>query len=418
MTSFTRKIFINQLGRIFYLTLCLFSIFKAFFKWLFNNNIFEYFDEVIFLISLIVFLANLFFKRKVKFIYATLTIFIIYSIVISLLFGVSGTLFTITAQTFINIKFFIIILAFITVFKNNVTTLNKFFLLVVSISAFSVLLQLVLGKSFNEIFNVSTFARPNVRYVGFFTHPNHLAYVFFLYVAYLLNNKFKYNLRLSNKDWFKILASIVVIFLADSRTSILAVLIFLFAFYWQLIKRNYNLIIGVIVSSIILVGGYMVLFTSFIDSIISNVKDTLDLNSHYIRGNMIYLAGLIFFQYFPIGTGASTFGSVLSDTKVFEMYGQANRYYFKNEIGIYDSNIASIIGEYGFIGILFFIGLFNSLIKYLKSFTFRKTLIAPLFLIFIMYMITNPMLTNNLYTILTSIVAVLFVIDLKEQELN
>jgi hypothetical protein len=401
---------IYKIFRPLFLTLSFFSVFKGIFGWLFNTNVFEYLDELVFFIAIIVLLPEFLFKNSLKVIFFSIGAFIIYSIVVSQIFGVSGNILTISFQTLISIKFFIILLAVVELFKENFKELNKFFLIMVGFAILGLLIHVFLGKSFNQIVGVSVFARPNIRYVGFFTHPNHLAYLMVLYVGYILNNKYKVSQRLNLLDLIKIISSFTVIILTDSRTAMLAISILLLAFYWQVIRKNYRLILSGFL--LVFLGLlYTIFYTSLFDSIIDNINDTLDINSHYIRGNMIYLSGLIVMDYFPIGTGAATFGSVLSDDAVYELYGQANRYYFANEIGIYDSNLASIIGEYGFIGILFFIGMFKYLYKYLKSFAEYKTLLLTLFVIFIFYSSTNPMLTNNAYAILSSIVMVLFVIE-------
>lgn len=293
-------------------------------------------------------------------------------------------------------------------FKNDFGKLNRVFKYIIVFALTGLLIHLFFGVKLNQWIGISAFARPNIRYLGFFTHPNHLAYLMVVYVAYLLNNKFVNRLKLSLADWLKILIGFFVIILADSRTAMLGAGILIFAFYWELIKKNYKIIFSFLVLGFF--GFlYVYFYTSLKDSIIQNINDTLDITSSYIRGNMIYLSGLIFIDYFPFGTGAATFGSVLSDDTVYAIYGQADRYYFANEIGIYDSNVASVIGEYGFIGMLLFGTIFFYLIRYLKQITPYRTLIMPLMVVFLLYSITNPMLTNNVYSLLSAIVLFLFV---------
>ena len=392
----------------FYLILIFLSLFKGVFAVAFKTHVFEYLDEILFLFSILILLPIILFSKKIKLIHFIVVTFIAYSILISILFGVSGNFLTIALQSLITIKFFIILLAFIELFKDHYSTLNKVFLFVIGFAVLGVLIHVIFGVKFNHWVGISTFARPDIRYVGFFTHPNHLAYLMILYVGYILNNKYTISQALSFRDLIKIIGSLIIIILTDSRTAMLAIGILLFAFYWKFFKSNYKIVLSAILIGIISVL-YVVFYTNLLHSIIENIHQTLDLASHYIRGNMIYLSGLIFIDYFPIGTGAATFGSVLSDDTVYALYGQADRYYFANEMGIYDSNVASIVGEYGFIGIIFFFAMFYYLISYLKSFVSAKTLVVPLIVVFLFYSITNPMLTNNLYTILTSIILVLFV---------
>lgn len=384
------------------------SVFKGVFMTIFKSRIFEYLDEVAFLISIMVLLPIFLMKRRIKLIYFFVGVFVVYSVAVSLFFGLNSDFLEIILQTFITIKFFIILLALIELFKDSRRTLNNFFLFTVCFAGLGVLIHVILGVRFNHLMEIATFARPNIRYVGFFTHPNHLAYIALLYMIYVLNIKFVKQSSLSFYDWIKIVTAFFVIILADSRTAMLAAGILFFVFYWELIKRNYKIILsGVLIG--VLGLAYVWFYTGLVESIGRNLRDTFDLSSHYIRGNMIYLSGLIFLDFFPIGTGAATFGSVLSGDTVYALYGQADRYYFVNKKGIYDSNVASIVGEYGFLGIIFFIFLFYYLIKYLKGFTSHKTLMLPLVFLFLFYSITNPMLTNNLYVLLTSVVLVLLV---------
>ncbi|GAA0750925.1 hypothetical protein GCM10009433_00350 [Psychroflexus lacisalsi] len=331
-----------------------------------------------------------------------------YSVVISLIFGVNGNFLEILFQTLISIKFFIILLAFIELFKYNYKTLNKFFFIVIGFTVFGLLLHLSFGLKFNQWIGISAFARPDTRYVGFFTHPNHLAYMMIIYAGYILNNKYKINKNLNFKDLLKILICFIIIILADSRTAMLSIGLLITAFYSKYFIKNYKVLLSFLFLGF-LASIYAYFFTGLLDSIAQNINQSMDLTSSYIRGNMIYLSGLISIDYFPIGTGAATFGSVISDDIVYEIYGQADRYYFKNEQGIYDSNVASIIGEYGVMGIIFFFFMFYYLLSFLKKISTTKTFVFPIILVFLFYSITNPMLTNNLYTIITSILLVLFI---------
>lgn len=385
------------------------SVFKGIFSWFFNTTIFEYLDEVIFLLSIGILLPTYLFSKKLKIIHFIILIFFIYSVLISVFFGYNDDFLRIVLQTLITIKFFIILLAFFSLFQDDLDLLKKFFSLVVKFAIVGLVIHLIFGVSFNNVVGVSTFARPNLRYVGFFTHPNHLAFLMIVVIGLILNTAKVETRILKISEWIKIVFAFLVILLTDSRTALLTAGLFFIAFYWKFLMRNYKILLGFMGVGIITVV-LLLIYTDLYESISINIKDTFDLDSHYIRGNMIYLAATILWEFIPIGTGAASFGSVLSNTKVYEMYDQAHRYYFINEIGIYDSNIASIVGEYGLIGIVFFVAMFIYLKRYLQSFTISKNnLISTFLLIFLFYSITNPMLTNNLYVIISSIVLLLFV---------
>ena len=228
-----------------------------------------------------------------------------------------------------------------------------------------------------------------------------MAYIAVLYIGYLLSkieaNKMKFNVS----TIIQILISIAILFLADSRTSIVAVLILFIGFYWHLLKRNAFILVYVF-SSILVIILLLIVFTDIFTSIIQNISASLTLESSYIRGNMIFLSGMIFYEFFPIGTGAASFGSVLANKKVYEYYNQADRYYFSNDIGLYDSNIASVVGEYGLIGIIVYFLLFKYIYKYVrKSFNTKGKMLKYVFFVFIFYTITNPMITNNVYILIS-----------------
>lgn len=393
----------------FILLLGFISIFRTFFSSIFRTDIFKYADEVIFALCLVVLSGLYVFSKKLKLIHLLILSFIVYSIVISLLFGYNNKFVSIVLQTLINIKFFIFLLTFIILFKKKLHLVQSFFKYVVIFSCVGLILHLIFGTYFNNFIGVSTFSRPNIRYVGFLPHPNHLAYLAVLYIGLIFNFCKNSKGHISKKDWFKISLAILVIILTDSRTSIIAVFIFFIGYYWLFILNNYRIFLGAILSALFIVISIF-FFTDVFDTIVLNIEESFDLNSHYIRGNMIYLSVLILYQFFPIGGGAATFGSVLANDEIYALYGQAERYYFINDIGIYDSNIASIVGEYGVIGILFFIAIFMALKIHLKTLSFyKKPMINSLFFVFLFFSITNPMFTNNIYILLSVPVFILFV---------
>jgi hypothetical protein len=77
--------------------------------------------------------------------------------------------------------------------------------------------------------------------------------------------------------------------------------------------------------------------------------------SQYIRGIMIYFSVVLATKYFPFGTGAASYGTLLSDNSpVYREIGLSTTYHFQTKWGIYDSNFASILGEFGVLGMVLF----------------------------------------------------------------
>jgi len=406
----------NYLIRLFFLIFSALSIFKYFFKRITTLSIFDYTEEFLLVFCFLVLFIKIWTKRKGAFIHIVVILFLVYSIFISLLFGLNRDIFDIIAQSIITIKFFIFLITFVVLFKNHILEIKKFLFWVLAFVAFGLILHLLLGKIFNSIYGVSTYARPHLRYTGFFRHPNHLAYVGVIFIALTLDSIKKRDLNINWTGWLKIMAGTGIIILSDSRTALLAIPILFSVFYWDYVYKNVTVFFSFIFIGM-LSAFFVLLFTDLSDSIIENIEMSYSLDTHYIRGLMLYMSFMLIVQYFPIGSGAGTFGSIFAhDSQVYIDFGVSKRYYFIEEWGIYDSNFASILGEYGFIGIILFFILFNSAYKNLRynfSGVKKSPMLKAMFLVFVFFCISNPMLTNSVY-ILLSAPAFLLIANTKE----
>ncbi len=407
----------SKLTRIFFLTLSAFSIFKFFFKRITSIPFFDYAEETLLLFSFMVLFLNILKRRKLALVHIAVFFFLAYSIIISLLFGLNRELIDIVVQSVITIKFFIFLITFVLLFKDHMDELNKFFTLILTFAIIGVVLHLLLGTTFNSFYGVPTYARPNLRYTGFFRHPNHLAYVGVIIIALTLDKVKKQSVNISTKGWLKILGGIAIIIMSDSRTALLAIAILFTSFYWEYAYKNVNVFFSFIFITM-LTTFLLLIFTDLSQSIINNIEMSYSLKSHYIRGLMLYMSALLIVQYFPIGSGAGTFGSIFAhDSQVYKDFGVDKRYYFVEEWGIYDSNVASIIGEYGFIGIFLFLFLFTTAYKNLVfnfSGTKKSHMLKAMFWVFAFFCISNPMLTNSVYSLL-SVPVFLIIANTKEK---
>ncbi len=124
---------------------------------------------------------------------------------------------------------------------------------------------------------------------------------------------------------------------------------------------------------------------------------------------MVYLGISLASQYFPISVGAGNFGSVMSDNSpVYKILGVSNNDFFINLEGVYDSNLASILGEYGFLGLFFYLFLTYKILGFLfvNYFSIRIISFSAIFIVFL----TQPFFSYQV----NSINFLIFVFSLRE----
>ncbi len=361
-------------------------------------------DEILLVACILLLCGHWLMASRVKIIYLLVIAFFIYSVIISLLFGYNRDPADVVIQSLINLKFVLLLLTFLLYFQKKITLVRKFFNVVLLVAIVGIVLNLVTGTTFNSFFDIPVSVRSNqsLRFGGFL-NPNQMAYLMAMYIGISLNRAKANTGYLTQSDWLKIAASMAIIFLTDSRSAIIGVLFFFVAFYWEYLLKNARMFL----SFFIVMAVSLLLFLSFsnvISILLINLAGSFSLDSYYIRGIIINMALQITYLHFPIGTGAATFGTVLSDNSpVYEYFGVAHRSFFLEKRGIYDSAFASILGEYGLIGILFYGKILYFLKRFLLSFSsiHKNIMLNALFMAFLFYSLTNPVLTNNIYIFLS-----------------
>jgi len=121
---------------------------------------------------------------------------------------------------------------------------------------------------------------------------------------------------------------------------------------------------SVILSSISLVVLY---YLGIVDTILNDVKYFSGGISEnlYIRGIMIKMALSVSLDEFPFGVSLVQFGTPYSwGSSVYEYYGVAELHFFYDKSSaVFDSNLATILGGAGFLGLLFYFYSLYYLIK-------------------------------------------------------
>lgn len=299
----------------------------------------------------------IFFKKTPK-----VVIYVIFGLIyfwgISAILGENRDLFSISMQVLIHFKLFLIYL----VFRYGYFFLRKYdmlgilnYCLKISLlmSFLGMIANIVLGDRFFMFFDANIILRDGAyRYEGFQLKPNDAAFVFsFIYFFY------SYRFSVDKKWTAYVLISVVcvgMILMNGSRTALIGVMLSWIALAS---KSAVSKLVGMVMISVVATAFLMTDYANFfINETLKNIGEFSNIdNSNYIRAIMIYYGVKLAGIYFPIGSGAASFGSVMSvGSPVYSQLGIAGLPFFEDFWGVYDSNFATIFGEFGLAGLLYF----------------------------------------------------------------
>lgn len=270
--------------------------------------------------------------------------------------------YTVIIQSIINFKFFLYFVLFFCatiLFNNNFEKINKIFKLCLLFSLLGAFVNLIFPGDF--IYSTYEYALARPRIIGFQFKPNDLAIFLSLFFSGFLFNGC---VKIVKLKWIFIFFILCLIVISTSRTALLISIISI-VFYAYHVKGQYA-IINISIAFFSFLGFSLIstifLFEYFLESFflketISNFSEFSSIEtSKYIRFIMVFFGFKLLLNYFPFGTGAGTFGTVMSDdSPVYDMLGISQMEFFQKMEGVYDSNIASIFGEYGVVGIIVFV---------------------------------------------------------------
>lgn len=286
----------------------------------------------------------------------------------------------------------------------------KIFEVVVIFSILGFFINLIKPEIFSSNFHNFTFGERTSRIVGLQMKPNDFAILLGFYCFFLASKIDK--LILPERDNIKLLICLIMITITTSRTGLLIAFL---AIFLAATKRKSFLSKQVMYAITFTLLGLFFAFSDsfFVTETIRNFNQFENIeSSKYIRFIMLYYSFILSIDFFPFGTGAGTYGTVLSnDSWVYTYLGLSHLEFFQDFWGIYDSNIAGLIGEYGFI---FSFLLFVCLYKLLRNIVREKRTTKFMIFIALIVCLFQPFLSYHV----NAVNFLLLAFSLKHEKFN
>jgi hypothetical protein len=384
----------EKLLKILFAFVILISLFSKFFDNIFETYIFGFLDELLLMFSVFMIMMQLFIRTTFnKFSWQLLLgLFVLLAIsVLSKYFTKESII-----QVFIHLKLFFYFLVLKMLFFNDNKLLRVTFFGFIIITFLGLFSNLILYDYFNTFFEIPIKSRFDLlRMNGVQLSANNLGISFLIMYLYFVFS--------SNKKGFLMVSVISFVFiclclLSGTRTALLIVPFV----YIVLLKDKYSGVIKYIglFSIFLVVFSVMIILsdTEIIQKTITNITD-INNDSMYARGIILFNSLKLASMHFPIGSGAATFGSILSvNSPVYSQLGINFSGFDKAGMtAIFDSNFASILAEFGVIGILVFSFL---LYKMYKSINNNSSYYLLVLLSVIIFSFTNPTIMNGFQALL------------------
>jgi hypothetical protein len=251
-------------------------------------------------------------------------------------------------QTFISFKLFFLYIIFS--FANKYAPpgfWTKILKYIITLSILGFILNIIYPSYFN--FQDATFySDRGARVVGFQLKPNDMA-ILLSCGCFYLSVLYRAPFTLSKYSIAHLLIFFAVV-LTTSRSGLFIVVLGMIYGFYKNKSTGLNITFSIVFA--FLFSIFFITSDSFlVNETIRNISEFRNIEeSRYIRFIMLYNSFSVATSYFPFGSGAGTYGTVLSENSwIYRELGLQNLEFFRDFWGIYDSNVASIIGEYGFV---------------------------------------------------------------------
>lgn len=289
---------------------------------------------------------------------------------VSLLFGAERQVWRVVGQVFLHLQYFFIFSAIYILSKSYPKWPVGVLSVLVALTFMGALFQYLAPDTFHGLLSADNslyekVVKKNNRLVGLQLNANAFGIFFsliFVCTLYMKGTRINKLLRFA-------LAGIILamILLSGSRTAILFCLVGLLVCRVERKTKLLLLLFFVVAGAVS--GQLHHLMTKTLDNYNQVIK--LDVkDAKYTRWLLIYHGAHLAVKKFPLGTGAATYATPMSlNSPVYCEVGlDDHQAVMGGQADLFDSNFAAIAGEFGFLGIALFYGLFVWFLVYAWSF--------------------------------------------------
>lgn len=282
-----------------------------------------------------------------------------YQIVVSLGFGTNRDPLEIALQSFISIKFFLLVSPLYELSRRRHYSFERAMFVLAGITLIGLFLNLVLGQYLFTLMHASPTmgaGDPQLeRLAGFQLNAN-AAGVALAFAAICLLARLQAEGRGRPYEYLGLLLLTGGVLATASRTALAFELLGL-VFFVRFRRSALPALLTVAMVALLLLTQQGIM-NALVEKTTENVGAVAGgPEANYPRWLMAYYGVQLAAMHFPIGTGAATFGSVFSaGSPIYDQLGLSAFQSIADLGGIYDSNFGSIAGEYGLLGIVAFYG--------------------------------------------------------------
>lgn len=319
----------------------------------FYSNYFGYTDELLMMFLILIYIGNVLINKKIKVKKETKKIILGYFTL--LLIGLAGNLiskaqidkYAIVIDFFSWLKFFGVIAIIDSLITND--NLEKYYYYLIKLCKFSIVYGFVIYiLTFFNIIEFDNTVRYGVLALTIGGHPSFSCALYALCASVLICDYKK------NIIWILLSVILCLLTLRSKAFGFIAMLLVLIIIFNRKLKIKNILIAGIVVLAI----SWKPISFYY-------------LNSQASRAVLLNTSFKIAKDYFPFGSGFGTFGTIMSSyhySNIYIDYGLSNRYGFSKAYSdwVGDGGFASIIGQFGYIGISIFISFFINFVKIIK----------------------------------------------------